>query len=280
MLMRIEKRDALKCAPRIGLDKQDHYSRQGRHSSYTTQVVTDKKNGLIVNAEATSQGNDINQFSNQIKNAEEVIGKQAEVACADAGYSQVDELARISNRERSSNSHSNSNSKTQVVVPNQKQASRKKPKPFIKTDFRYDEDRDEYICPAGNRLIFSRIVKKDRSREYRIKPYNLCRKCEHFGVCTKSPGGRRVARLFNEKMKEELAALYESEEGQKIYALRKEKSELPFGFIKRNLGAGYFLLRGREGVNGELGLLATSFNISRMINLVGISALLAILGGS
>ena len=45
--------------------------------------------------------------------------------------------------------------------------------------------------------------------------------------------------------------------------------EHPFGHIKRNLGMTYFLLRGREGVQAEIGIAATGFNIMRMITILG-----------
>ncbi len=108
----------------------------------------------------------------------------------------------------------------------------------------------------------------------------MCLKCKHHGVCTRSKQGRRINRLFTEELKNNLERVYDSEEGQRIYRMRKARAELPFGYIKRDLEAGYFLLRGREGVNGEMGLLATSFNIKRMMNLIGISALLDFLRGN
>jgi len=48
-------------------------SRQGTHASYNVEVVTDNKNGLIVSAEAVSESTDYNQFSRQMKNAEETL---------------------------------------------------------------------------------------------------------------------------------------------------------------------------------------------------------------
>jgi len=45
--------------------------------------------------------------------------------------------------------------------------------------------------------------------------------------------------------------------------------EHQFGHFKNNLGAGAFLLRRLEGVNAELNLLASCYNIARMINLLG-----------
>lgn len=165
------------------------------------------------------------------------------------------------------------------MVPSKKQASQKEISRFDKDNFKYDEESDEYVCPEGKRLRFKRIIEKDRCREYLIIGSKTCSNCKHFEVCTKSEQGRRINRLFTEELKENLKKLYDSPEGQKIFRMRKARAELPFGYIKRNLEAGYFLLRGREGVNGEMGLLAASFNIKRMINLVGISALLNFLIG-
>ena len=45
--------------------------------------------------------------------------------------------------------------------------------------------------------------------------------------------------------------------------------------MKNNLGAGQFMMRGRSGVNAELSILSSCFNIARMITLIGIPALIA-----
>jgi len=116
---------------------------------------------------------------------------------------------------------------------------------------------------------FKRYIKKDSNRAYRIEDFNLCRECKFYGICTKDKYGRTIRRLKNEKLKQKLASHYDSEEGKKIYARRKEVAELPFGHIKRNLGAGYFLLRGLKAVNAEFSILTGCFNIARMITLSG-----------
>jgi len=85
--------------------------------------------------------------------------------------------------------------------------------------------------------------------------------------------------MKEEELMHELEEIYESSEGQEKYKLRKEKAELPFGHIKSNLGAGQFMLRGREGVNAEFSILSTCFNISRMITIFGIPELISRLKG-
>jgi hypothetical protein len=70
-------------------------------------------------------------------------------------------------------------------------------------------------------------------------------------------------------MKEKLERQYLEADSQKSYNLRKEKVELPFGFIKRNLNFRSFLMRGLEGVKAEFSMVATIFNLVRMMNLLG-----------
>ena len=57
-------------------------------------------------------------------------------------------------------------------------------------------------------------------------------------------------------------------------AARKEKVDLPFGHIKRNLGVESFLLRGLAGVRAEMPILCSCFNIARLIGLLGVSGLI------
>ena len=102
----------------------------------------------------------------------------------------------------------------------------------------------------------------------------ICHGCPHFGVCTTSKQGRTIARLLNEEVRQKLEAQYEQSESQAIYKLRKEKAELPFGHIKRNLKVDAFLLRGLDGAKAEASLLASCFNIRRMITLIGALALI------
>ncbi len=75
-------------------------------------------------------------------------------------------------------------------------------------------------------------------------------------------------------MKQKLEAQYEESEAQAIYKLRQQKAELPFGHMKRNLKVDAFFLRGLDGAKAEASLLASCFNIRRMITLIGALALI------
>lgn len=231
---------------------------QGKHASYNVQSVVDDKEGLIVHAEAVSDNTDINQFAHQIQQAQQVLEKPCEVACADAGYADAEELEKIDSKN------------TKVIVPCQRQPLHKEQEPFSKQHFIYDKDKDCYYCPEGHCLAHVGTERKDGKKRYQIVDKQPCFSCKHWGQCTKSSTcGRRTLRLRNEDTRERLEAQYEAPESQEIYARRKARVEHPFGHLKRNLKADSFLLRGRDGVNAETSLLCTCFNIARMIKLLG-----------
>ena len=234
---------------------------QGTHAGYNTQAVVDEKHGLIVNSDVVSKNNDLEEFASQIDQANETIGKKCEVACADSGYADTDELEKIDKQE------------IKVIVPSQRQASKKEPKPFNKANFHYDSEKDCYLCPQGHVLRYTHFDKRKKHRSYVISDKSLCLKCCYFGKCTKSKYGRKVIRLHNEEMREKLEAQYEEPESRKIYKLRMQRVEVPFGHIKRNLKVNAFLLRGLDGVKAEMSLLASCFNISRMITILGVEGL-------
>jgi len=239
--------------------------RQGTHAGYNAQIVVDEKNGLIVNSEVVSESNDSNQFSRQVEQANETLGKRCEVACADAGYSATENLKETVEQG------------IEVIVPSQKQALHKPAEedPFSKEKFNYDEQNNQYICPEGKVLKYSHYSKEKGHYLYRIEGPSNCINCKHFGKCTNNKRGRAIIRLKNEKLKEELEGVYASDHGQEVYKKRKEKVELPFGHMKRNLNAGAFLLKGYKGVNSEMALLSVCFNISRMTTILGMTRLMS-----
>ena len=240
----------------------------GSHAGYNAQSVVDEKYGLIVSSDVISENNDIGQFAEQVDQANQTLGEKCQVACADAGYSNTDELEKVNEQN------------IKVVVPSKRQASRKKRKikPFDMEYFHYDAEKDHFLCPEGQILPYSYSNKKGKTRIYSIPRGFICQQCQHFGICTKSRRGRSVSRLIREEAREKFEAQYKQPKSQAIYKLRQEKVELPFGHIKRNLKVDAFLLRGREGVKAEMALLSSCFNIVRMINILGVPGLIQQMG--
>lgn len=242
--------------------------RQGIHAGYSSQIVVDDKHGLIIHSDIVSKSNDLNQFAEQINQANATLEQNCKTACADAGYANTDKLKEIHDKGIT------------VIVPSKKQAHHNKDiKPFDKENFRYDPKGDSYTCPEGHLLVYSCFDKDKNHNIYQIQDKTICKTCRHFGICTNAKSGRRIKRLQNEEIKKQLEDQYTQETNQTIYKQRKEKVELPFGHIKHNLGATSFLMRGRDGARAEISILASCFNISRMISIIGITELIARLTG-
>jgi len=237
--------------------------RQGTHAGYNGQIVVDEKHGLIVSSDVVNENNDRNQFADQIEQANETLGHTSQNACADSGYANTDELKKIDDQN------------INVIVPSQEQVSQSEPKPYDKEQFQYDSQNDCYVCPQGHQLNYNGFDKKQNSKVYRISKKVLCHNCKHFGICTKSKHGRQIKRLLNEEVKLKLERQYNTEQSQAIFKLRKQKVELPFGHLKRNLGVNAFLLTGLDGVKAEMSLLSSCFNITRMISIIGVPTLIA-----
>lgn len=233
-------------------------SLQGSHASYNVQSVVDDKHGIIVHADAVNDATDLNQFAKQIIQAEETLEHTCQIACADAGYADTEELAKIDKHG------------TTVIVPSQRQALHAgKEKPFSKSVFTYDAQNDCYYCPNNQELKYTGYQKNVKARYYRITRATICKRCPHFGVCTSAKKGRKILRYDNESIREKIESQYAEPENQKVYARRKSRVEHPFGHIKKNLGKTQFLIRGRNGAQAETAIVSTCFNIARMITIFG-----------
>ena len=173
------------------------HSVQGSHAAYNIQSVVDDQHGLILQAEAVSDSSDVQQFSRQIEQANDVLGTPCKVACADAGYANADDLEKIDGKD------------IKVVVPSQRQALHEGESPFSKHHFTYDAHQDCYFCPEGHRLRYLSTDKKKGKRHYRIEEKRDCLCCPHYGQCTRSPRGRKIIRLRNEEVKLKLETQYE-----------------------------------------------------------------------
>lgn len=240
-------------------------SDRGAKMYHNGQITVDEKNGLIVNADVVNQSVDAHQLSVQATQAQNTLEKKPKNLCADNGYYSVADIEKI-------------DTDINVVVPSQEQVVKERTgktlKEFSKETFAYDKNTDEYICPAQKRLMRKNNVPfgKNGYIVYQAHEKDCCQ-CVYFGTCTVSTKGRKVVRLKNERLKDTLAALYQSDTGQRIYKLRKQKVELPFAYFKHTMNMRQLLLRCIEKVKSEIFLCSIGYNVTRMIGLMGVTGL-------
>ena len=91
---------------------------------------------------------------------------------------------------------------------------------FSAQQFKYDAERDVYVCPAGKELRFDQAHTTERSRRYRARAKD-CNHCPLKAQCTTSQQGRSLCRSVDEACLDRVRA-YQSTEVYKK-ALRKRQ---------------------------------------------------------
>jgi transposase len=91
---------------------------------------------------------------------------------------------------------------------------------FFSADrFRYEAERDVYICPAGKELHFWKPQTTERSRRYRARAKD-CHQCRLKEHCTTGPQGRSLSRSVDEQVLERVRAYSTTQAYQKAYRKR------------------------------------------------------------
>jgi len=141
--------------------------------------------------------------------------------------------------------------------------------------FEYIKEKDIYICPGKKELTYRKQTNKNGKiiRSYQTKD---CRNCELRSQCTENKTGREIQRWEHEEILE--ANQKRLKENPEKYFLRRCLSEHPFGTIKRTMNAAYLLMIGFEKVKAEISLIMLSYNIKRVMNILGVRKLIDVLG--
>lgn len=99
-----------------------------------------------------------------------------------------------------------------------------------------------------------------------------CPKCPFKPHCTTGPE-RRIARWEYEQVLEAVQQRLDS--NPNAMRQRRETVEHPFGTIKARMGATHFLMKTLPRVAAEMALHVLAYNLTRVMNIVGIKSLMA-----
>jgi hypothetical protein len=257
-------RDELGKTPdkQISLTDPDARSMKTRGSGivgYNVQTAVETKHHLIVAHEVINDGLDRDQLSTMAKQARQAMRAGSLTAIADRGYYKSEEILAC---------HENG---IVPLVPKSTTSGAKADGRFDKADFVYDRGNDEYVCPAGQRLIWRFTRTEGRLRMHRYWSSN-CPRCAIKDKCTPSDY-RRVSRWHHEEELEVMQGrLDEAPESMRI---RRRTVEHPFGTLKAWMGASHFLTKGLERVRTEMSLHVLAYNLKRVMKLKGCEAMIA-----
>ena len=109
---------------------------------YNVQTAVDAKHHLIVAHEVINTGSDRDQLSTMAKVAQEATGTQTLTVIADRGYFNGTEILACHEAG------------IIPMVPKTATSGAKADGRFDRADFVYDSEKNEYSCPAGERLIW------------------------------------------------------------------------------------------------------------------------------
>ena len=226
---------------------------------YNVQVAVETEHHLIIAHEVTNSGSDRAQLATIAWQAKEVLGVDELKAVADRGYYSGEEIQTCHNFGIA------------VTLPKPVTSGINAKGRFGKQDFVYLKDEDVYRCPAGEKLKYYYTNEQDGQRMRRYWT-NACRHCALKHRCS---GGnqRRIARWEHEHVLE--AAQKRLDENPQAMRLRRETVEHPFGTLKMRMGATHFLMKRLPKVATEMALHVLAYNLTRVINILGVRPLMA-----
>ena len=225
---------------------------------YNVQVAVDTEHHLIVAHEVTNVGNDTAHLSNIAGQTKAALGVEKLEVIADRGYFDGEEILACDQADIT------------VTLPKPQRSGAKSEGRFGKQDFVYLADEDVYRCPAGEKLRY-RFTAEEHGQKLRRYWTDACRTCPIKAHCTTGKE-RRITRWEHEEVVE--AVQERLDKNPDAMRRRRETVEHPFGTMKMRMGATHFLTKTLPKVATEMALCVLTYNLTRVLNIVGIEPLM------
>jgi transposase len=138
---------------------------------------------------------------------------------------------------------------------------------FSREDFRFDQERNVYICPANKTLTTTGTLINDGETLRYLASTSDCRGCLFKAQCCPKAAFRIVPRSVYEEARDVARALAKTEAFEQSRRKRK-RVEMLFAHLKRILRLGRLRLRGPCGAQFEFTLAAIAQNLRKLAKLV------------
>jgi hypothetical protein len=138
---------------------------------------------------------------------------------------------------------------------------------FSREDFRFDKERNVYICLANKPLTTTGTVIDDGETLRYLASTSDCRDCRLKARCCPKAPFRRIPRSIYEEARDVARALAKTKTFERSRRDRK-RIEMLFAHLKRILKLGRLRLRGPCGAQDEFTLAAVAQNLRRLAKLV------------
>jgi transposase len=237
-----------------------HQGGDGRNldACYNVQTVADEKHKLIVDFEASTCPDDKGALPKMTESAKEIMGVDEISAVADKGYYDGEDIEQCEKNG------------TICYVPKIESYAHAPDAGYDRKHFKYNAEKDCYICPEGMELPFRKVQKGNTVKSADRIYYNTkaCKSCPHRELCTiAKQDGRTISRNPYQDSLDINNARMMTDEGRQTYRERKKIIEHPFGTTKHIWGYRQFLSRGQEKTTAEQSLTFLAYNFRRVFNI-------------
>jgi transposase len=231
---------------------------RGSTVGYNVQTAVDAKHSLIVDTQVTNTTSDLGALGIMAIKTQEALEAKNLSVVADKGYYNGKEVLAC-----------DSIGVTAYVAKPLTSANTARGL-YGKESFKYDAKNNCYICPAQKKLTY-RFATNEKGRAIYYYRASECKSCLLKAKCTRNKENRTITRLAAEEVQEKMAERVAA--NPQIMRRRKAIIEHCFGTIKRSLGYDYFLCRGMRQVATEVNLTVLAYNLTRVMNLIGVPKL-------
>ena len=239
---------------------------------YNVQASVDAKNKLLTEFD-TGEVNDTHALAGIAISTKELLEVEHINVLADKGYHTGEEIQACGEHNI-----------TTYVSPRASSTNNEAIYPV--EQFTYNKENDSYTCPAGSILktngkIYRHSTSKRKGSSYNFRRYTTgdCKHCNQRQQCT---GGKHNGRAID---RNEYAEALEANTQRVInnpdyYRQRQQIIEHIFGTLKRQRGFTHVLVKGKDQVLGEVGLMFIGYNLSRCVTIMGARKLIKALRDS
>ena len=234
------------------------WTTRGRHKvqfAYSTNNLIDLLEGVIVDVEATPTriSKEVDATETMLDRVRDRFGLDPERIAADVAYGTGELLGKLV--ERDILPHIPVWDRSEVAAQGK----------FTRADFRFDKDKNVYVCPNGKELRTSGTVHDGTTLKYAARKSD-CAQCPLKPNCT-TGSERRISRDIYEEARDRVRGLMKTEE-YRVSARQRKMIETGVGDLKHNLGLTRLRLRGLTGASDEFLLAATVQNLRRLVKAI------------
>lgn len=241
--------------------KEDHMKNGQLKPAYNPQISTE--NQFITHVSIHQTSVDTTTLNAHLNGFEQMYNKQSQEIVADAGYGSEENYEMLESKE------------VEAYVKynyfHKEQKRKFKNNFFHSQNLFYNQEKDFYVCPMGQRMENVGQGQRVSSNGYvsQVAYYQAkrCDECPLRGLCHQAKGNRtiQVNHRLN-KLKQKAKELLMSEKGLEHRSKRPIEVEAVFGQLKNNNKFNRFTLIGLEKVELEFFLMAIGHNFRKMLS--------------